>query len=197
MSQGVSGREKSIFSCVMLGVSCRSFSCLSGNIGSIRGYKSLLTIRGRRLTIRGINGGINVQNQIHSRHTSRYFQHFRQFRHFSSNLNTHTPKIHNSHCVNLVKNKDYPSYLTGLLLPSSVKASYFAINAFNIETSVIKEALRGGVNANKTPAKMRMGWWREAIEEAYEGNVNDQKMQQPVVAAMVGAIEEVRATSEG
>lgn len=92
----------------------------------------------------------------------------------------------------MVKEKDYPSYLTGLLLPNDVKRSYFAINAFNIETSIIKEAQRGGVNANKTPAKMRIGWWREAIEEAYEGNVSDQKMQQPVVKALVGAIEEVR-----
>jgi phytoene/squalene synthetase len=98
------------------------------------------------------------------------------------------------HCVLLVREKDYSSYLCGLLLEKSLKPHYFAVMAFNIETAIIKDSLRGGVHANTSPAKLRISWWREAIEEVYDGMLSDQKRAQPVVAAVARTIEDKRLT---
>lgn len=42
-------------------------------------------------------------------------------------------KDFDSYCSTIVKNKDFESYLTGLLFPSHYRDVFFAIRAFNVE----------------------------------------------------------------
>lgn len=98
------------------------------------------------------------------------------------------------HCVSLVKENDRASYLTGLLLSQHCKPSYFAVKAFGIETSLVKSSLRGGVNSDTAPAKMRMAWWRQAVHDIYSDSPGADKMAQPVVAELRKAVIESKLT---
>uniref|UniRef100_A0A7S0C545 Uncharacterized protein n=1 Tax=Proboscia inermis TaxID=420281 RepID=A0A7S0C545_9STRA len=69
------------------------------------------------------------------------------------------------HCVDLVESRDRDGYLAGLLLPDTpfeIKRSFYAVRAFNIEISQIKDASRtaGSSQSDNVSigSKMRVQW---------------------------------------
>jgi NADH dehydrogenase [ubiquinone] 1 alpha subcomplex assembly factor 6 len=81
-------------------------------------------------------------------------------------------KSDHSHCLRLVETRDREGFLCGLLLSSKfeIQKPYFAIRAFNIEVASIANSIdprKPSVAAH--PAKLRLQWWREAVDAAYNG----------------------------
>jgi phytoene/squalene synthetase len=86
--------------------------------------------------------------------------------------------------VNVAKNADYPTYLTGLLLPASSKRAYFALAAFNANTSNIKS-----LKSDNSPGQLRMAWWRERIADLFENTLESKYKSQPILSELQPAIQ--------
>ena len=72
---------------------------------------------------------------------------------------------HSSHNLTLVRTSDYPGYLTGLLLPSSLRPKFYSLRAFNVETGMIKDLTKRG---NEDVVKGKLNWWREGVSLCYD-----------------------------
>ena len=66
------------------------------------------------------------------------------------------------YCSTLVRKNDLDGYLCGLLLPEPTRSVQWALRAFNVETSRISD-----VSKNPLIAKMRLQFWREAIDRIF------------------------------
>ena len=68
-----------------------------------------------------------------------------------------------SYCADQVRRQDRERYLTALFAPAGRREDLFALYAFNLEVAktaeVVSEAMVG---------RIRLQWWREAIEEIEE-----------------------------
>jgi hypothetical protein len=100
-----------------------------------------------------------------------------------------TNKSDHSHCLRLVESRDRESFLCGLLLSSKsdVQKPYFAIRAFNVEVASIVNSIdprKPSVNVH--PAKLRLQWWREAIDAIYSDNnqLHNSAGSHPVMRSM-------------
>lgn len=104
-------------------------------------------------------------------------------------------KSDHAHCVDLVRTRDIDGYLCGLLMPPTARESYFALRAFNVEVASVKDG--GGLASTRSrrvpgqfgeaaadaegidaslASRLRMQWWRDAVEEMYDeldGNNDD------------------------
>ena len=91
-----------------------------------------------------------------------------------------------SYCIDMVKKADHASYLTGLLLPAAAKPSYFALAAFNCETSNMKS-----VTSDNSAGELRMHWWRERLGEIYDSpnGLDDTYLTSPILAELQPAIK--------
>lgn len=79
----------------------------------------------------------------------------------SSSISSRGPGV--NYCVNLVKTKSYEQYLASLLLPVKIRRVGFAIRAFNVEISSVRD------NVTAKHAGMgRMVFWREVINNIYD-----------------------------
>ncbi len=79
-----------------------------------------------------------------------------------------------SHCASLVQNSDHDAYLGALFAPAEKRGALFALYAFNIELSRVREFAR-----EPMPGEIRLQWWREAIS----GERADEAAANPVAAA--------------
>ncbi len=91
------------------------------------------------------------------------------------------PKSNQSYCASLVRRFDKDRYLATLLAPLRTHEHLFALYAFNIEISKIRENV-----SEALLGEMRLSWWRETIEAIYLGDVPDH----PVAEALERAIVE-------
>ncbi|GMH88756.1 hypothetical protein TrVE_jg1007 [Triparma verrucosa] len=76
-----------------------------------------------------------------------------------------SPPLPSSHNLTLVRTSDYPGYLTGLLLPSSLRPKFYSLRAFNVETGLIKDLTKRG---NEDVVKSKLNWWREGVSLCYD-----------------------------
>jgi phytoene synthase len=92
------------------------------------------------------------------------------------------------YCSDLVHKADRDRYISALFAPDAKRRHVFALYAFNIELSRIRDSI-------KEPGlgEVRLEWWRETIESIYAGVVPDH----PVAQALHGAIEEGELTKLG
>jgi phytoene synthase len=67
-------------------------------------------------------------------------------------------------CETTVRRSDLDRYFASLFAPAGKRPSLFALYAFNHEIAHAVEIAR-----EPMMAEIRLQWWREAIEEAYEG----------------------------
>lgn len=75
------------------------------------------------------------------------------------------------YCANLVKNSDYESYLSTLLLPKEILRSAFAIRAFNVELATISVSVR-----DPKLALIRTKFWKDCLDGIYKPtNSNEPK----------------------
>lgn len=69
--------------------------------------------------------------------------------------------------MNLVRLNDRKNFASGLLLPSAaLQDTYFTLRAFNVETAMIKDSMKG----NEQAGRLRIAWWRDVLERAYDPN---------------------------
>ena len=84
-----------------------------------------------------------------------------------------------SYCAAEVRRLDRERYLAALFAPARQRDALFALFAFNLETAktaeIVSEALLG---------EIRLQWWRDAVDGAYDGSVREH----PVLAALAEAI---------
>jgi len=84
-----------------------------------------------------------------------------------------------STCAVEVRRHDRERYLTALFAPAACREDLFALYAFNLEVAktaeVVSEAMIG---------RIRLQWWREAIEEIYAGRPRAHAVAEPLAAAV-------------
>ena len=79
------------------------------------------------------------------------------------------------YCVALVRDADRDRYLATLFAPTEHRDALFALYAFNIEISRIRDLAR-----EPMPGEIRLQWWREALAGEREGEA----AAHPVAAAL-------------
>jgi phytoene synthase len=84
-----------------------------------------------------------------------------------------------STCADQVRRQDRDRYLTALFVPAERREDLFALYAFNLEVAktaeVVSEAMVG---------RIRLQWWREAIDEIYGGRPRAHAVVEPLVRAV-------------
>lgn len=115
-------------------------------------------------------------------------------RDFSTGTHRHRRTLNKrdfAYCVDLVQNRDRESYVCGLLMPHEARKAYFAIRAFNVELSSVKDGgvgrragggaqsadddAFGGGESPPLALKVRMQWWREAVNQIYDERSDEEK----------------------
>src|SRR5512138_2071878 len=87
------------------------------------------------------------------------------------------------HCEALVRASDKDRYLTALFLPAAIRPHAFALFAFNLEVSAIRERAR-----EPLAGEVRLQWWRDMLADRAAGGVAGH----PVAAALAATIERYR-----
>ena len=83
------------------------------------------------------------------------------------------------HCAALVREADRDRYLAALFAPAEHRDALFALYAFNVEISRIRELAR-----EPMPGEIRLQWWREVLE----GGRDSEAAAHPVAAALRAAL---------
>ncbi|XP_050022139.1 NADH dehydrogenase (ubiquinone) complex I, assembly factor 6 [Alexandromys fortis] len=84
------------------------------------------------------------------------------------------------YCLELLRKRDYESYLCSLLFPAECRSSVSALRAFNVELAQVKDSV-----SEKAIGLMRMQFWRKAVEDIY----HDNPPHQPVAAELWKAVK--------
>lgn len=84
-----------------------------------------------------------------------------------------------SDCARLLRRHDYDRFLTGLFAPAPRREALFAVYAFNLEIARTREAV-----SEPMLGQIRLQWWRETIEEIYQGRVRRHEVVQPLAATI-------------
>ncbi len=84
-----------------------------------------------------------------------------------------------SYCGQEVRTHDRERFLTSLFAPSTHREALFALYAFNLEVAktaeVVSEAMLG---------RIRLQWWREALDGIYAGTPRKHAVVEPLGAAV-------------
>jgi len=80
-----------------------------------------------------------------------------------------------THCAALVRQADHDRYLAALFAPADKRDALFALYAFNIEISRIRNVVR-----ETMAGEIRLQWWREVLE----GKRDSEVLAHPVAAAL-------------
>lgn len=65
--------------------------------------------------------------------------------------------------VSVCRQRDYDAYLCIPFFPKELRTAQYAIRAFNVELASIRESV-----SNPTIGKMRMQFWKDAIDNIYK-----------------------------
>jgi phytoene synthase len=84
-----------------------------------------------------------------------------------------------THCTELVRTLDRDRYVADLFAPEERRGALFALHAFNIEVSRVREAI-----TNPMAGEVRLQWWNDALIGDARGDV----AANPVAAALLDAI---------
>lgn len=87
-----------------------------------------------------------------------------------------------SYCADEVRRYDPERFLTVLFAPDRCRAPLFALYAFNLEIAKIREAV-----SEPMLGEIRLQWWREAIEEIFEGSPRRHAVVEALADAVQGA----------
>ncbi len=89
------------------------------------------------------------------------------------------------YCADLVRRLDYDRWLTTLFAPAPRRGSLLALYAFNLEIARIRETV-----SEPMLGEIRLQWWREAIDELYQGRARRHAVLEALVPeAALGTIE--------
>ncbi|KAL1930794.1 hypothetical protein VTP01DRAFT_10956 [Rhizomucor pusillus] len=115
---------------------------------------------------------------------SRCTMHLCQVRRYSS-ANDKLPAAV-KYCSDSVRQRDYDAYLCIPFFPKELRTAQYAIRAFNVELASIRESV-----SNPTIGKMRMQFWKDAIDNIYKGKAP----QQPIAIALEDALKTCKLSS--
>ncbi|KAI8144995.1 isoprenoid synthase domain-containing protein [Fennellomyces sp. T-0311] len=87
------------------------------------------------------------------------------------------------YCADSVRQRDYEGYLCVAFYPTELRDTEYAIRAFNVELASIRESV-----SNPNTGKMRMQFWKDAIDKIYKG----QPPQQPIALALDAAFKQCK-----
>ncbi|KAI0354968.1 hypothetical protein OH77DRAFT_1425581 [Trametes cingulata] len=88
-----------------------------------------------------------------------------------------------AYCRDLVRTRDYESYLIGSFYPRQFQGAFFALRAFYVELASIQDSV-----SNSIIGKMRMQFWRDAIK----GIVDGRPPRHPIALALHEASQTAR-----
>jgi 15-cis-phytoene synthase len=89
------------------------------------------------------------------------------------------------YCATLVREADHNRYLAALFAPADRRGALFALYAFDIEISRIRDLAR-----EPMPGEIRLQWWREVLEGARAGEAE----ANPVAASLLATMARYRLT---
>ena len=78
-----------------------------------------------------------------------------------------------SFCANVVRTNDRDRYLPVFFAPAEHRDALFALYAFNIEVAKIRETV-----SEPMIREIRLQWWREAIDDAFNGKIQSHEVMQ-------------------
>lgn len=84
------------------------------------------------------------------------------------------------YCATLVREADRDRYLATLFAPEDKRAALFALYAFNIEISRVRDVAR-----EPMPGEIRLQWWREVLEGQRDGEA----AAHPVASALMEGLK--------
>lgn len=84
-----------------------------------------------------------------------------------------------AHCVARVQEADRERYVCNLFLPRDARPAVFAVHALNTELARVREVV-----SEPTIRRMRMQWWRDALDGAARG----EPLPNPIVEAVSHAL---------
>lgn len=88
-------------------------------------------------------------------------------------------QINSEYCATLVREADRDRYLAALFAPAAHRDALFALYAFNVELSRVRDLAR-----EPMPGEIRLQWWREALS----GERSSEAAAHPVAAALLETI---------
>jgi phytoene synthase len=94
---------------------------------------------------------------------------------------------HFEHCAAVVREADRDRYLATLFAPADRRDALFALYAFNIEISRVREVAR-----EPMPGEIRLQWWREVLAGERDGEA----AAHPVAAALMAALKQFAIVPE-
>lgn len=83
---------------------------------------------------------------------------------------------------------DRPSILASRFYPASLRAHFLAIRAFNAEVARVADSVD-----NELMARIRVAWWRDAIQSAFQGK----PPKNPTMIAVADAIHDPGVQAQG
>lgn len=92
------------------------------------------------------------------------------------------------YCETLVREANRDRYLAALFAPEAHRGALFALHAFDVELTRVRDQAR-----EPMPGEIRLQWWREVIE----GKRDDEARAHPVAAALLDAIIEHDLARDG
>ncbi|PWT88311.1 MAG: phytoene/squalene synthase family protein [Proteobacteria bacterium] len=95
--------------------------------------------------------------------------------------------MRDGYCENLVRAADRDRFLSTLFAPGEHRAALFALYAFNIEITRVREVAHGPL-----AGEIRLQWWRDVIGGEGRGEIS----AHPVASALLAAIARYRLPSE-
>jgi len=92
-----------------------------------------------------------------------------------------------AHCQQLVRTADKDRFLATLFAPAEHRGALFALYAFNVEVSRVREAAR-----EPLAGEIRLQWWRDVLSGEGRGEV----AANPVAAALLASMARYRLPAE-
>ncbi|SJX60028.1 uncharacterized protein SRS1_06431 [Sporisorium reilianum f. sp. reilianum] len=86
-----------------------------------------------------------------------------------------------SYLLEELAKRDHASYLAHHFYPKHLQTHFAAIRTFNVEIAGLKDTV-----SNELLGRMRMGWWRDAVQGAYQ----NRPAKHPVVLALRDAFQD-------
>ena len=84
-----------------------------------------------------------------------------------------------SYCARELRRHDRDRYLACLFAPAARREALFSLYAFNLEVARTAEAV-----SEAMLGRIRLQWWREALEEIYDGRPRRHEVALPLAAAV-------------
>lgn len=84
-----------------------------------------------------------------------------------------------SYCAQMLRRQDADRYLTALFAAGDRREALFALYAFNLEIARAREVV-----SEPFMGLIRLQWWRDAIDEIYQGRIRAHEVVRPLARAI-------------